>query len=198
MTTIARSHKVVLCDDKQAACCQSSTVSHRYINIKGAEHLVHEAVTEIQEKYAQSKRRMDQKNSGVVNEMELWHGSKTNAEHIYDSEEGFDMRFSSDGMWGRANYFAAEAKYSVKYAFQRDDGTKELLLAKVLTGDSFDSPPNRKLTMPPEKTTPTSYLATSDESFTCQKVHFFLMFITFIFNYFIHDTAGKIISYKRR
>ena len=227
LTTIARNHKVVLCDDKQAACCRTSTVSHRYINIKGAEHLVHKAVTEIQEKiikfqsmqsasvveyppewgpclstavtaqlivltqdstewkrvvdkfketapnseiisikriqnkwlwekYAQSKKRMDQKNSGVVNEKELWHGSKTNAERIYDSEEGFDMRFSSDGMWGRANYFAAEAKYSVKYAFQRDDGTKELLLAKVLTGDSFDSPPNRKLTMPPEKTTPSS------------------------------------------
>ena len=49
LTTIARNHKVVLCDDKQAARCRTSTVSHRYINIKGAEHLVHKAVTEIQE-----------------------------------------------------------------------------------------------------------------------------------------------------
>ena len=108
------------------------------------------------EKYAQTKKRMHQKNSGMVNEKELWHGSRTNAECIYDSEEGFDMRFSSEGMWGRANYFATEASYSVKYAHCRDDGTKELLLAKVLTGDSFESPPNRTLCMPPEKSTASS------------------------------------------
>ena len=227
MISIARRHQVIsLCDDKQAACCQPTSVSQRYINIKGAEQLVHRAVTEIQdeiikfqstqtaastveyptewepclsttvmahlieltqhsterkhvvdkfketmpnseiisikriqnkwlwEKYAQTKKRMYQKNSGEINEKELWHGSRRNAESIYDSEEGFDMRFSSDGMWGRANYFATDARYSVKYAYQRDDGTKELLLARVLTGDSYDSLPNRKLTMPPEKPTP--------------------------------------------
>ena len=227
LNSIARCHKVVSCyDDKQAAC-HSSLVNQRYINIKGAEQLVHRAVTEIQdeiikfqstqttsvveyppewepclttavtaqlielsqysiewkhvadqfketmpsaeiisikriqnkwlwEKYAQTKKRMHQKNSGVVNEKELWHGSRTNAESIYDSEEGFDMRFSLDGMWGRANYFATEARYSVKYAYQRDDGTKELFLAKVLTGNSFESPPNKTLTMPPEKLTSSS------------------------------------------
>ena len=227
LTSIARRHQVIsLCDDKQAASCQSSSVNQMYINIKGAEQLVHRAVTEIQdeiikfqstqtaastveyptewepclstavmahlieltqhsterkhvvdkfketmpnseiisikriqnkwlwEKYAQTKKRMYQKNSGEINEKELWHGSRRNAESIYDSEEGFDMRFSSDGMWGRANYFATDARYSVKYAYQRDDGTKELLLARVLTGDSYDSLPNRKLTMPPEKPTP--------------------------------------------
>ena len=108
------------------------------------------------EKYAQTKKRMHQKNCGVVNELELWHGSRTNAEDIYDSEEGFDMRFSSEGMWGQANYFAMEASYSVKYAHKREDGTKELLLAKVLTGDSFESVPNKALRMPPEKPTTSS------------------------------------------
>ena len=103
------------------------------------------------EKYTQAKKRMHQKNSGTVNEKDLWHGSKTNAEDIYDSEEGFDVRFSSQGMWGRATYFAADASYSVKYARTRDDHTKELLLAKVLTGDSFESPPDSTLRMPPEK-----------------------------------------------
>jgi hypothetical protein len=228
LTSIARRHQVVsLCDDKQVACCQSSSVNQQYINIKGAEQLVHKAVTEIQdeiikfhskqtapvveypsewelclstavmtrlieltqhsierkhvvdkfketmpnseiisikriqnkwlwEKYAQTKKRMYQKNSGEVNEKELWHGSRRNAESIYDSEEGFDMRFSSDGMWGRANYFATDARYSVKYAYQRDNGTKELLLARVLTGDSFYSSPDKHLTMPPEKITPPS------------------------------------------
>ena len=105
------------------------------------------------ENYTQAKKRMHKKNSGAVNEMELWHGSRTtSAENIYDSEEGFDMRHSSVGMWGRANYFAVDASYSVKYAFHHHkDDTKELLLAKVLTGDSFECPPDKLLCMPPEK-----------------------------------------------
>ena len=103
------------------------------------------------ERYTQTKKRMYQKNSGETNEKDLWHGSRTSADDIYSSEEGFDMRFSSEGMWGRANYFATNASYSVKYAHSRCDNTKELFLAKVLTGNSFESPPNKTLSMPPEK-----------------------------------------------
>ena len=103
------------------------------------------------ERYTQTKKRMCQKNSGVVNEKDLWHGSRRNADDIYSSEEGFDMRFSSEGMWGRANYFATDASYSIKYAHSGYNNTKELFLAKVLTGDSFESPPNKTLSMPPEK-----------------------------------------------
>ena len=36
---------------------------------------------------------------------------------IYSGEEGFDMRFSADGMWGRANYFAVNSVYSNAYAY---------------------------------------------------------------------------------
>ena len=104
------------------------------------------------ERYSQHKERIREKNDGVVNEKELWHGSrKSSSDNIYNSEEGFDMRFSSEGVWGQANYFAEKASYSDKYAFKSTDGTKELLLAKVLTGDSFESPPNPSLRMPPEK-----------------------------------------------
>ena len=103
-------------------------------------------------RYCQHKDRIHEKNDGMVNEKELWHGSrKSSSDNIYNSEEGFDMRFSSEGLWGQANYFAEEASYSDKYAFQSADGTKELLLAKVLTGDSFESAPNKSLRMPPEK-----------------------------------------------
>ena len=43
----------------------------------------------------------------------LYHGTgKTLPPMIYSSEEGFDMRFSSVGMWGRAVYFAVNSKYS--------------------------------------------------------------------------------------
>ena len=44
---------------------------------------------------------MSRKGSERVNEMELFHGSSFTApEEIYKSEEGFDMRFSRQGMWG--------------------------------------------------------------------------------------------------
>ena len=103
-------------------------------------------------RYKQQKDWIHEKNNGVVNEKELWHGSrKSSADNIYASEEGFDMRHSSEGLWGRANYFAEKASYSDKYAYTSTDGSKELLLAKVLTGDSFESQPNSTLRMPPEK-----------------------------------------------
>jgi hypothetical protein len=104
------------------------------------------------ERYSQHKERIREKNNGVVNEKELWHGSRrSSSENIYNSEEGFDMRFSSNGSWGLANYFAEKASYSDKYAFAFPDCSKELLLAKVVTGDSFESPPDPFLRMPPEK-----------------------------------------------
>lgn len=30
--------------------------------------------------------------------------------------QGFDMRYSRDGMWGHANYFAVNSSYSNAYA----------------------------------------------------------------------------------
>ena len=104
------------------------------------------------ERYSQHKERIREKNNGEVNEKELWHGSsKSSSDNIYNSEEGFDMRFSSKGLWGLANYFAEKASYSNKYAFMSPDGAKELLLAKVLTGDSFECASDPSLRMPPEK-----------------------------------------------
>ena len=104
------------------------------------------------EKYIQHKSRMDQKNGGRVHERQLFHGtSETRPEKIYQSEEGFDMRFSRIGRWGQANYFAVDAYYSDQYAYQRSDGQREVLLAKVLTGDSYCCKPDSSLRMPPLK-----------------------------------------------
>jgi hypothetical protein len=36
---------------------------------------------------------------------------------IYTGEEGFDMKYSKDGMWGRGLYFAQNAKYSDPYGY---------------------------------------------------------------------------------
>ena len=108
------------------------------------------------EKYASHKKRLDRKNSGVVNEMELFHGTRSNdPRNIYEGEEGFDMRFSAQGMWGVANYFAANASYSNDDSYQSTKG-RQMFLVKVLTGDSYQSPSNNALRKPPVKTAGTS------------------------------------------
>ena len=104
------------------------------------------------ERYAQHKRRLAYKNSGNVNERELFHGTGSNDPRlIYEGEDGFDMRYSAQGMWGRANYFAVNASYSDDYAYRKSDGSRQMFLVKVLTGDSYSSAPNGNLRMPPEK-----------------------------------------------
>ena len=48
---------------------------------------------------------------------QMYHGTRNTAPlMIYSGDEGFDMKFSPGGMWGRANYFAANASYSNGYA----------------------------------------------------------------------------------
>ncbi len=104
------------------------------------------------EKYSRQKQRLHSKNSGQVNEKFLFHGTQENdPQLIYDSGEGFDMRYSRIGMWGRANYFAEDASYSNSYAHCASDGSKEIFLATVLTGDSCSTSPDSSLRMPPKK-----------------------------------------------
>lgn len=55
----------------------------------------------------------------------LFHGTrKTAPESIFQSEEGFDMRFSNEGMWGQAVYFAKNSAYSNDYCHNNRDGNK--------------------------------------------------------------------------
>ena len=37
------------------------------------------------------------------------------------SEEGFDMRFTREGMWDPGNYFAESARYLCDYAYPKHD-----------------------------------------------------------------------------
>ena len=104
------------------------------------------------EKYIHHKGMIEQKNGRQANEMELFHGTRgNNPQLIYDSEEGFDMRFSASGMWGQANYFAVNASYSNGYAHPLPNGRRQMFLAKVLTGDSHACSSNSALRMPPER-----------------------------------------------
>ena len=104
-------------------------------------------------KYINEKNSLHHQNKGRVNEKELFHGTRGNdPKEIYNGQQGFDMRLSNSGLWGQANYFAVNASYSHGYAFTRG-GYREMFLVKVLTGDSYESPQNSQLRLPPEKET---------------------------------------------
>ena len=56
---------------------------------------------------------------------EMYHGTRgTPPKIIYQSEEGFDMTYSNQGMWGFANYFAKNASYSHGYAHPLSNGQR--------------------------------------------------------------------------
>ena len=103
------------------------------------------------EKYSFSKERMNEQNKGIVNEKRLFHGtSSTSPEKIFRSAQGFDFRYCTRGMWGTGTYFAVNASYSDNYAFS-SAGSKQLILAKVLTGETHKSSPDSSLKKPPVK-----------------------------------------------
>jgi hypothetical protein len=84
---------------------------------------------------------------------ELFHGTGRTPPHmIYNGQEGFDMRFCDQGMWGIASYFAVEAAYSNtdKYCYKNERGERELLVADVITGRTIELPPDASLRIPPE------------------------------------------------
>ena len=81
----------------------------------------------------------------------LYHGTRdTKPEVIYEGDSGFDMHYSREGMWGRGNYFAVKSAYSVGYSHKTRDGYQQMLVARVLTGASYRSPPH-KFQVPPER-----------------------------------------------
>lgn len=122
------------------------TMTNQIVNISRVQN------TWLWEKYVMHRKRLGVKNEGNINEQELFHGTRGNdPRQIYEGEDGFDMRFSAQGMWGQANYFAVNASYSHRYAHQTSDGHREMFLVKVLTGDSYQSPSDHSLRMPPVK-----------------------------------------------
>ncbi len=59
-------------------------------------------------------------------------------------------------MWGRGTYFAVNASYSYSYIHQKNN-KKFFILAIVLVGDYFTSPPRNDFTAPPYKPPPSTY-----------------------------------------
>ena len=102
-------------------------------------------------KYLHCSQMMGKTDPPILGEKLLFHGTKQNKpEDIFKGEDGFDMRFSRMGMWGRDNYFAVNASYSDGYTFHAGDGRRKMFAAWVLTGRSYHSKKsNSSLTKPP-------------------------------------------------
>eukprot|EP01112_Ceratiomyxa_fruticulosa_P020406 TRINITY_DN6931_c0_g1_i1.p1 TRINITY_DN6931_c0_g1~~TRINITY_DN6931_c0_g1_i1.p1 ORF type:complete len:172 (+),score=43.69 TRINITY_DN6931_c0_g1_i1:1-516(+) len=80
----------------------------------------------------------------------LFHGTGQNSPAlIHQGGDGFDMRHSKEGMWGRANYFAQNASYSDAYAYN-GSGFKQMFLARVAVGKNHHTAPDSKIIKPPE------------------------------------------------
>ena len=102
------------------------------------------------EKYVQHRELMSHKGPRSRTEMELFHGTRSNPPKcVYESEEGFDMRYSREGLWGLGNYFAENANYASCFAYKRFNEVLQFFLVKVLVGDSSEIPPDGTLRMPP-------------------------------------------------
>ena len=119
-----------------------------------------ETIQRIQNRHLWQKYRFfrrviqERMNGRDINEKELFHGTRSNHPSvIYESEKGFDFRFgSSECMWGQGSYFAVKASYSDNgYAHRISGGSKQLILASVVTGESKFMNKREKLSVPPLK-----------------------------------------------
>lgn len=86
-------------------------------------------------------------------EMELFHGTRAAPpSEIYHGEYGFDLTYSTSGLWGIGTYFAKNASYSCgSYSYHLPNGKRQVFLAQVLTGDVYDCKSDPKLRRPPKK-----------------------------------------------
>ena len=106
------------------------------------------------DKYELERRQMSDRNSGMVNELQLFHGTRsTDPRMVIRSVRGIDFRCSSRDkqlLWGTGAYFAVNASYSHNYSFYFV-GHRQMLLVRVLTGNSYayGGTRNPNLTRPP-------------------------------------------------
>lgn len=73
------------------------------------------------------------------NEKLLWHGTRsTDPILIIKGAEGFDIKYSQAGLWGKGLYYAKNSNYSDLYAYKFTNGDKGIFLAKVNLGNEIE------------------------------------------------------------
>jgi len=86
----------------------------RFVQIESIERVINEHQEAFFTFWAE---RMTSRNKMPPRKEMLWHGTRrTPTAKILGDENGFDMRFSTRGMWGQGIYFAERAEYSDRYA----------------------------------------------------------------------------------
>jgi hypothetical protein len=100
------------------------------------------------EKYCFLKDRIARKGSNAP-ESFLFHGTRGNSPTlIYTGDDGFDMRYCTNGLWGRASYFAHNASYSHNYSYQLSNGHRQMFYARVAVGKSQYTGPDNTIIKP--------------------------------------------------
>jgi hypothetical protein len=74
------------------------------------------------------------------NEMILWHGTRyCSPYYIVSDKDGLDPRRSNGGSLGYATYFSNDIAYSIDYGHKTLHGTVQLILCRVLCGETVNT-----------------------------------------------------------
>ena len=80
----------------------------------------------------------------------MFHGTRSVSPYeLIASEEGFDIRYANQGLWGYGIYFAEQANNSDNFA-HKIENTKVMILATVILGVSVKLEADKTLRMPPK------------------------------------------------
>jgi len=108
---------------------------------------------ELRQRFQQVKASLERRGPPGANEQVVWHGSgRTRPSEIISDEVGFDPRFSDSGMWGRAAYFAEDARYSNEYAHVLDASgerrLRQIFLVQLAAGRAEERKSNNRIRRP--------------------------------------------------
>lgn len=101
------------------------------------------------ERYDQLRKRMARENGGIANErLDLKHGSRGTDPNVI-CENGFDFRYSEEGMFGRGSYFSPYSRYSDDYRYpRRSVGSSQMFIAHVVLGKVERRRADRSIRLP--------------------------------------------------
>jgi hypothetical protein len=114
------------------------------------------SIKRIQNKYLMDQfitvinKKQEERPGEKINRELLFHGTRQNPpEKIYGNfDTGFDLQYANYGMYGKGLYFAVNSSYSNGYAYATKEGTRQMFLADVFVGKSYNSGNNSVVKAP--------------------------------------------------
>lgn len=113
--------------------------------LRGGNNVRINFIQRIQNKYLMDQfitivnKKTEEKPNEPLNRMLLFHGTRLNhPDKIYANfDTGFDLQYAAYGSYGKGLYFAKNASYSNGYAYITKTQSKQIFLADVFVGKSF-------------------------------------------------------------